>query len=369
VSARLRPVVLAAAALALAASACDKEGDEEPGSGESWPGASAADIARALESVPEGAVAVGIMSAPRPFWSYLLDSAFLPMSADARAAMDRDLRAVLGGQLGLDLSKSRAAIGFVLYPAGGAAVMRDVGGALKGASGDEPLVVDGDLVAGHRGDMLAIGLDPAVRAALDVAGGKQKSLAAAHPELAKWIAEQGTGSWVLLAGAPAAAPVPEPFSRIERVALVVGPGRARLAAEGDPAALAALGKQLEVGMAKAMAELESMKSSAMKGELPGVLAAASVYQYHQMKNLAARVRPKVSGKRLTIEVPIDLGNNAMVFVAVVGVLAAVAIPAFMKYMKKSEAIPEPPAAIPAEPAPAPAPPGAPAGDGAQTQPF
>jgi type IV pilus assembly protein PilA len=62
----------------------------------------------------------------------------------------------------------------------------------------------------------------------------------------------------------------------------------------------------------------------------------SVYQYHQMKSLAAQVRPKVSGNRLTIEAPLDFSASGMVYVAVVGVLAAVAIPAFMKYMKKSK---------------------------------
>lgn len=323
------------AVLALAVG-CDKEGDDGAGGGDAWPGASAADIARALEAVPEEAVGVAVLTAPRSFWSYLLDSPILPMSADGKAALDKDLRTVLGGQLGLDLSKARGAIGFVLYPAGGAAVFRDVSGTLKGASGDAPIALDGELVAGHRGNALAVGLDPAVRAALAVAGGKGKSLAAGKPQLAKWIAEQGTGSWVVLAGTPGAAPVPEPFSRIERVALAIGPRRARLVAEGDPAALQALAKQIEAGLAMAMAEIEEMKTAAMKGELPAPLGALSVYQYHQMKNLAAQVRPKVSGNRLSIEVPVDLGSNAMVFVAIVGVMAAVAIPSFMKYVKKSK---------------------------------
>ena len=326
----------ALALLLLCALACDKEGEEASASGPSWPGASAADIARSLESVPEGAVAVAVLSVPRPFWALLLDSSMVPMSAEARGAMDRDLRSVLGGQLGLDLTKTRAATGFALFPAGGAAVFRDVGGSLKGASGDVPVVLDGELVAGHRKDALAVGLDPAVRAALEVAGGKARSLAAARPDLARWIAEQGTGTWVVVAGSPKGMPVPAPFSQIERVALAIGPRRTRLVAEGDPAALQQLARQIEAGLAMVVAQLDDMKSAALKGETPAALAAVSVYQYHQMKNLAAQVRPRVSGNRLTIEAPVDFSDSGMVYVALVGVLAAVAIPAFMKYIKKSK---------------------------------
>jgi hypothetical protein len=333
----------ALALVLLIAAGCEKEGSEESGSGASWPGATAAEVTRALEAVPEGAIAVAVLSMPKPFWSYLLDYTMVPMSGGERSELDKDLRAVLGGQLGLDVTRARGAVGFMALPASAAAVFRDVSGALKGASADGLAPLEDQVVAGHRGTTMALGLEPAVRAALDVGGGKVKNLTRADPKLAAWFAEQGAGSWIFLGATPKAAPdAPHPISKIDRLAISLGPKKLRAVAEGDPAALKQIATQIEALIAQSMTEMSALRAQAIKGELPVPIAAIGVYQYHQLKSMATHAKPVLRGNSLVIEVPIDVADSGMVTVALIGMGAAVAIPAFMKYMRTSKSV-EPPA--------------------------
>jgi type IV pilus assembly protein PilA len=65
--------------------------------------------------------------------------------------------------------------------------------------------------------------------------------------------------------------------------------------------------------------------------------AAGIVGYHMAKGFTELIDPKIEGNRLTLELPMIGGDSAgAMFVPMVGVLAAVAIPAFMKYIKKSK---------------------------------
>ncbi|MBL4635635.1 MAG: hypothetical protein JKY56_17375 [Kofleriaceae bacterium] len=67
------------------------------------------------------------------------------------------------------------------------------------------------------------------------------------------------------------------------------------------------------------------------------IGAGAILAYHNVKSLAASLKPVVDGNTLRLD--FDLlggGINGTMVVAGIGILSAVAIPAFMKYMKKSK---------------------------------
>src|SRR5262249_50309892 len=66
-----------------------------------------------------------------------------------------------------------------------------------------------------------------------------------------------------------------------------------------------------------------------------MLGAASIASFHQMRRMFARLEPRLADGRLVVEAKMPSTDAAMVIPAV-GVLSAIAIPAFMKYIRKSK---------------------------------
>ena len=80
---------------------------------------------------------------------------------------------------------------------------------------------------------------------------------------------------------------------------------------------------------------EKKKATATDEVLPAVSA---IMGYHQWKSFIAEARPREQGGRIvsTYKVP-EMGSPLMV-TSVVGILAAVAIPAFIKYTRKAKTV-------------------------------
>jgi type IV pilus assembly protein PilA len=109
----------------------------------------------------------------------------------------------------------------------------------------------------------------------------------------------------------------------------------RAVATGEEATMATLhGKALAVAD-MARGELETMKSQMSGPDVPAAFGAMQIVQYHMAQNALDQVKPKLDGNRLSVSLDIKMGDP-MFMVAIVGVLSAVAIPAFMKYIKKSK---------------------------------
>jgi hypothetical protein len=65
------------------------------------------------------------------------------------------------------------------------------------------------------------------------------------------------------------------------------------------------------------------------------MGVAAIVGAHSGARLGTILKPKVDGGRLSIDVPISLGNSAPV-VSILGVMAAVAVPALQKYMRRAK---------------------------------
>src|SRR5262249_27421815 len=89
--------------------------------------------------------------------------------------------------------------------------------------------------------------------------------------------------------------------------------------------------------AKVLAETDQAHQAALAGTLDPPEGAMAIIGAAYAKSYAAKLKPKRSGNRLTASLDLSLGaaDSAMI-VPVIGILSAVAIPAFMDYMKRSK---------------------------------
>ncbi|MGE3454420.1 MAG: hypothetical protein AB7O24_04840 [Kofleriaceae bacterium] len=331
--------VVAAAAL----TSCKRTGTEA-GGGPSKPGVTSPAIVELLNAVPANAMALGFVDAPKPPWSLLVDGTFMPLSEPARKTLDKELRDYVAKYVGLDVSKVQYAVGFgTVLPPGGAVLIKAVGGELKlpGATDHEGAKlwkVDPrqQLSLAIKGDLVVFGKDVSVRDVLATVAGKQKSVTTENKPLVDWLRKETEGAALAFAGVvPKGLPVPSELSGIERVSIRAGSSGFGAVVEGDPATLDRLQKMYEQESAKALAQIEEAHQMALAGDIPPPQGGLAIIAAAYAKEYAARIKPMRAGNRLSIAVDLDLAGGAGI-VAGIGVLSAVAIPAFMDYMKKSK---------------------------------
>ncbi|MGE3546660.1 MAG: hypothetical protein AB7L28_22220, partial [Kofleriaceae bacterium] len=332
-------------ALIVTVASCKRTGGEA-GGGPAKPGVTSAAIIEMLSAVPINAVGVGFADAPKAPWTMLTDGTFMPLSEPARKTLDKELREYVDKYLGLDVSKVQYAVGFgSVLPPGGAVLIKAVGGELKlpGATdheGGKLWMVDPrkQLSLAIKGDLVVFGKDASVRDVLATVAGKQKSIVTENKPLVEWLRKETEGAALAFAGViPKGLPLPPELAGIERVAMKAGAGGFGAVVEGDGATLDRFQSMYEQGSSKALAEIEQAHQAALTGDLRPPEGAMAIIAAAYAKDYAAKLKPKRDGNRLSVSLDLDMsGGNIATAVAGIGMLSAVAIPAFMDYMKKSK---------------------------------
>jgi len=303
-----------------------------------------------LANVPAEAFVVAVLDSRKPLWSYITNGALLPNTSDTKAALHKELQEFVKLRLGIDVTKVSAAVGFAIprqgrSPAAGALV-QGVDGTLKGTevrthNSVKLYKLTDDAIYAQVGTTLYLGDPVAVQAALDVAGGKAKSLDKGNVKLARLTRRHNGGAFLSVAAH--LTDVAEPGIRqmrtmtgIDHVAIRISKGGVRAMAIGEPERMKASVGELRKRLSHEVGNIAEQKERAKKSDAPAIAGIGSILQYHFMKNALSHLEPKISGKQLTIQLPVKLGEDSGVVVGLIGVAAATAIPAFMKYTKKSK---------------------------------
>jgi type II secretory pathway pseudopilin PulG len=303
-------------------------------------GESSSEAQALLAAVPADAFAVGVLDPKVAFWDVLTHGWPIPLAADEQAALQKELRETIAARVGLDVSGVRAIVGFGMgTPPKAAFLIKTVTGKLAGAHDDggvemAPVPGEPHVIVGHRGDVLAVGEETAVRAAFDVLAKKQPSFVGSKNELATFLVDDGRGAlFAAAAHFPENMPVPPELAGLTGLKVAIGGNRFRVIMEGEPAALQRIRDVAAGELDKAIAESEAEKQAAIDQHADTAPLIGLIVTSHYVRGLKHLV-PTLDGKRLVADVHFELGDNGAASIMVIGILAAVAIPAFMDYMKK-----------------------------------
>lgn len=311
------------------------------------PGVTSPAIDTLIAGVPGNAAAIGFVDLDKPPWAFITGG-LAPLDDATRTTLDKELREYIDRYVGLDVSKLQYAVGFISGPpAGGAVLLKTIGGTLKlpGATdfeGAKLWVIDPNdgLMVATKGDVVVFGKDDAVRAALETLAGKRKSVTVENKALVDWLHAETKGAVVGFAAiVPKGLPLPPPAAGLQRTAMSIGRGGVRAVIDGEDAAITSLQKIVDDAFAMAMSEVERAHDAAIAGNIPPPEGAFAIIGSAYAKAYAAKLKPRREGNRLVAS--LDLagaghGTEAMTVVGVIGILSAVAVPAFMNYMKKSK---------------------------------
>lgn len=285
------------------------------------------------DGIPASAALVGALEAPADWVTSTASWGLFDASVTQAAVADLD--AYLVKTTGLSVSKLHRAAFFVTAEGKPAALIADVGGEWKGRPpGDAKIVV--------RGSWLIVGEPSAVDLAVATAEGKSPALAK-DSVLAKLFAKESKGAFVAAAMDFSQLPPKDrgPIDQfgIERAALAFG-AQLRAVVEGKPDGLAKLvemyDKQAEVvvGMLEGQRAAALANASLDAGPQPEALG--MIVGSHFVRAAVKLLRPQLDGNALHVHV--DLPGNAATVVPVIGILAAVAVPAFTSYMRHSATV-------------------------------
>lgn len=294
-------------------------------------------VAAALKAVPQDAVFVLTVASPTSFWDLTVNQSILPIESKQATALNTAMRAHVQQHLGLDVSAVQSVLVFGTM-SGGAAVIGPVKGELKGArdEGGLPMITldaDAEMVAALHNDTLLVGKHESVLASAATLDGKSAPFSGDFTDYAQ---TQFRSSYLAAAADLGKLPLPPtPFTQgLERAGMKVDDSGIHLTVTGEPATLNMLKTQMESFIA--------MGLSTLKGEMEAsssdfAIGAGAILAYYNAESLASSLKPVIDGNTLRLD--FDLlggGINGTMVVAGIGVLSAVAIPAFMKYIKKSK---------------------------------
>ncbi len=304
-----------------------------------------AELKSALQAIPADALGVVSVSFPMTLSDMSTGFGLLPFDPALAKEMQGALIDHSKTHLGIDASQVRSIVLFATDAKNpsGAAIVSPVQGELKG----EVVTLDnvrfvviadgGEIVAAQSGQTLIVGKKESVQAALaSLSGGP--SLATSDSAFAKFAAKQVVGSYFSVSADVSKLPLPKlPMTEgLSHAGLSFAGSGIHLAIHGQKETLEMLSTtakgslQLATNMAKQ--NMAESKDDFFEGS-------AGIMGYYMAKNLDSMLKPTIEGDLMTLDFPFESGDSApMIFVAISGILAAVAIPAFMKYIKKSKTI-------------------------------
>lgn len=336
------PAVLLALSLA-----CDKAPDTSPGAAPAAPSPTPTTAAIAgvptgpialSDAIPQSAFAVAVVRLPGPWLDVV--RAFDPFSssADDLAPLRKDLDEIIGARLGLTITDVHGASAFAIDMENVAAVIDGVGGTPKGKVVSPGIVaIEGDpgLHAAMIGKQLVLGTPPAVAAAFAASTDASKRLSS-NAAMTSWLVANTDGASAALAidFTRAPAKIVSTVAGVERGFAVLGSKRFAATIEAPPTVIAKLAGKVDGAMKDAIAEMKKAADQMRKSD-DTLVAVGAALASHQARRLETLVVPVATDGRLSISVPLETGN-ATALVALAGIGAAIAIPAFTKYLRRSK---------------------------------
>ncbi len=333
-------VFLLAAGAAVAA--CSG-GDREEAAHRS--GAPSVDIPAA---VPADAAALAVVQPPgtlRKLWRTGLLGELDPERAEA---LDDELEGYIEQEYGVVIGDVSSGFVYVLpdevipsFAFGVSGIHGEPAAPQAGDHGGVPLYAAPDMEAvfAVQDDLLLVGDERAVTAGLDVATGEAEPLSE-DSELGRLVAEDIGEAYLSLAAVPDVIPDPEVQMMSEQfgvraAALSIGSGTLAVIARGDDDGLDDLASLIEVGLSQGVSMAKREKDAVVADGLPEE-AIGAILAIHHFEALAAEIEPTVADGKLEIAVEIEAGNPALL-VGVVGIGAALAVPAFLDYQERAKA--------------------------------
>lgn len=113
---------------------------------------------------------------------------------------------------------------------------------------------------------------------------------------------------------------------------------ALLRIHGDGKRLEAARKMVMAMLQRQLDLLEQRKQQATAPGSPVAAGVAAIASYHTLRRLLDEAQPRLVDSALVLRYQLPSTDSAHMYVAVAGVLAAVAIPAFIKYVRKSKTV-------------------------------
>jgi type IV pilus assembly protein PilA len=348
---KLSSIVLALCffAGALSALSCGKKSDDTtPATGTSAKASPAslptAELKAALQAVPSNALGVVSMAFPMTLSDMSTGFGFVPFDPAVASEMQAALLEHSKTHLGIDASQVRSILVFADSAAepSGAAIISPVEGTLKGEAITEEnirfVIIDREeqVVATQSGKTLLIGKMPSVKSALATMKSGD-SLAKSDSAFAKLASEQVLASYFSVTADLSKLPLPKiPMTEgLSHAGARFATDGLHLAIHGKKETLEMLSStakgSLQMAINLAKANMESSRDDFAEGT-------AGIMGYYTAKNFGSLLEPVIEGERMTLDFAFEGGGSMpIIFVSVTGILAAVAIPAFMKYIKKSKA--------------------------------
>lgn len=265
-------------------------------------------------------------------------------------AMERDLRDYLRRHSGIDLTLARSAVVWVsrFEPSPSVGVLLELKGKvqLKGKRAgrhrgvpvvafDEPRAFGALLPAG-----LVVGHHAEVKAAIDIARRRGRGLNPDAP-LGGLLAVKARDPLVLAAVHGPSLPDRGLQQLVRRFALgsavltIDRSYKVRAAISGQrPRRLQMARTMVDRALSLGLSKLRRARDRATRRDELGA-ALAAVVQYHQARELVDQLRPRVEGGRLVSSYQIPRLDSPATLMAAAGIAAAVAVPAFIKYLRRA----------------------------------
>jgi hypothetical protein len=327
--------------------ACSKEQQQQPTttSPASEPVRAAARLPPIVlpAAIPVEVAGVLVVRAPESLYAILAPFELLG-TADAAdvKAMQAELDEVLRSRMGMTLTSADRVTAFFTPVEGIAVVLQGVEGSPRGKPAGEVAgvalhEVDRVTLAMHDGE-LVMGERAAVELAIAAATGGHAALRDSDRPLVDALVRKSEG--VMLAAAVDVAELPDDLRKearalgVEQAMLSYGDEGIRAAVYGPPERLARLREDVVRKLDEATAKTELLHEEALRGKevwaaIPAILV------YYQWKQAHDALVPTLEGRRLDLHVPVRI-DDPTVLTAFAGVAAAIAIPSFTKYMRRSK---------------------------------
>lgn len=290
------------------------------------------------DAVPADAFAVAVVRMPGSWLDAMKGLDPIGSSAEDYELLRKDLDEITQARLGLALGDITGASAFAIDEETFAAVIDGVSGTPKGKADAQGIVaLEGfpDVHAVMIGKQLVIGSPTAVTAALAASTDASKRFSA-NAAMKDWITANTDGAAAVVAVDVTRAPkqLVGGVKGVERGFAVLGSKRFAVAVEGDPAVMKGFADQADILVKAGLAEMKKLEST-MRASDETLTILGAAFTAHQARRLERLAKPVLDGKRLSLEIPLDT-DSAMTLVAMAGIGAAIAIPAFTKYMRRSK---------------------------------
>ena len=345
---KIRLVLFAAALMGCASSTATKSSDKttvaaapcaEPSS---LLHENPATMAALLSHIPDKAV-VGVVVGPQ------LLSAGMPILEDPSV---KEALAYIKKREGVDVAGFDGLVGFATSideanPSVAVFVRVPMARALKGTtaktvSGVAIVTIEKELYAASVSDGILFGTLGGVEAGVAAAGNPANALSPKSP-LAGLFGIVKDGAGIAMQATAAVVPDPSVAAMAEMFGVAAASlswdgVAARAVIEGDAAKLPQVAAMIQLGLGQMVQAAAEERKQTENGDST-MLGAAAIWAHGSAVDLAAKLQPKQDGNRLVVEYRFPesaVARNSMMSVAGMGILAAVAVPAFSKYVKKSK---------------------------------